>query len=162
VGGGINPAAIAFSASETTSNIFEFGSEWRFEDSGIDLGTAWRGSSFNDASWSSGVGEFGFGQATTDTTVSFGDDASNKHTTTYFRNTFNVDAENVTSVTLNVLRDDGIVIYLNGQEIGRDNISGDVNFQTFADSAIGGSAERTPISFTIPARCIRPPRAAPT
>ena len=74
-----------------------------------------------------------------------------RHTTTYFRKTFNVDASNVTSVNLDVLRDDGIVVYLNGQEIGRDNLSGDVNYQTFADSRIGGSAETTPVSFTIPA-----------
>jgi len=115
VGGGISPSAIAFDSSLTTTSVFEFGSNWRFEDSGTDLGTAWRNSSFNDASWSSGVGEFGFGQTTTDTVVSFGNDANNKHTTTYFRKTFNVAAGNYTSVDLNILRDDGVVIYLNGK-----------------------------------------------
>ena len=71
-GGGINPSALAFNSSTTDTSIFGFGSNWRFEDSGIDLGTAWRNSSFNDASWNSGAGELGFGQATTDTVVSFG------------------------------------------------------------------------------------------
>ena len=151
LGGGISSSATAFDSSLTTTSVFDFGSNWRFEDSGTDLGTAWRNSSFNDASWSSGVGEFGFGQNTTDTVVSFGDDANNKHTTTYFRKTFDVAAGNYTSVDLNILRDDGVVIYLNGTEIGRDNISGDVNYQTFANNAVGGSSETTPISFTIPA-----------
>ena len=155
-GGGINPNAIAVNSSTTTSNIFGFGSNWRFEDSGTDLGTAWRNSGFNDANWNSGVGEFGFGQNTTDTVVSFGNDANNKHTTTYFRKTFNVDAGSFTSVDLSVLRDDGIVIYLNGTEIGRDNISGNVNYQTFADSAIGGASETTPVNFTIPASLLLP------
>ena len=157
VGGGVSSSAIAFDSSSTTTNIFEFGSNWRFEDSGTDLGTAWRNSSFNDASWSSGVGEFGFGQNTTDTVVSFGNDPDNKHTTTYFRKTFNVAAGSYTSVDLSLLRDDGVVIYLNGTEIGRDNLTtGVVNYQTLANNAIGGSDETTPISFTIPASLLLP------
>ena len=146
-GGGLNPNATAFTS---TTNVFGFGSNWKFEDSGNDLGTTWQASTFNDAGWSSGVGEFGYGQTTTDTTVSFGDDANNKHTTTYFRKTFNVSPGTYTSVNLSVLRDDGVVIYLNGTEIGRDNItSGAVTYDTFADVFIGGTGETTPINFTI-------------
>lgn len=151
VGGGINPNAIAFDSSTTQSTVFPFGSDWNYEDSGNDLGTAWRNPSFNDASWNTGAGELGFGQATTNTTVSFGNDASNKHTTTYFRKTFNVSSGNYVSATLNVRRDDGVVIYLNGVEIGRDNLpAGQINYDTFALSAVGGQNETTPISFDVP------------
>jgi len=156
VGGGIRSSALAFDSSTTTTSIFGFGSSWNFEDSGTNLGTAWRSSAFNDSSWSSGVGEFGFGQNTTDTVVSFGGDADNKHTTTYFRKTFNVAAGTYTDVNLSLLRDDGVVIYLNGVEVGRDNISGNVNYQTFANSVIGGANETTPINFTIPASLLLP------
>ena len=58
---------------------------------------------------------------------------------------------------LSLLRDDGVVIYLNGTEIGRDNLTtGVVNYQTLANNAIGGSDETTPISFTIPASLLLP------
>jgi hypothetical protein len=156
-GGALNPNAVSFTSSTTTTNVFGFGSDWNYEDSGNDLGTAWRASGFNDSSWSSGAGELGYGQPTTDTTISFGSDAQNKHTTTYFRKTFNVSAGTNIAANLSLLRDDGVVVYLNGTEIGRDNITnGTVTFETFADTFIGGTGETTPINFVIPPALLLP------
>src|SRR5207249_11194861 len=68
----------------------------------------------------------------------FGGDPNNKFITTYFRKTFDVaDASKVKSLALRLLRDDGAVVYLNGQEVVRDNMnSGTVNFDTPASAAI--------------------------
>ncbi len=41
--------------------------------------------------------------------------------TTYFRHTFNA-ANTAQSLDLSVLRDDGVVVYLNGTEIWRNNM----------------------------------------
>ena len=64
--------------------------------------------------------------------VNFGPDPQNKYITTYFRKTFDVaDASKVKSLALRLLRDDGAVLYLNGQEVVRDNMdAGTVNFDS--------------------------------
>ena len=147
-GGAINPNAISYNSSTTTTTIFDRGSTWNYLDSGADLGgTGWQNSSFNDSSWESGVAELGYGDGEA-TTIGFGSDADNKNITTYFRTTFDVAADDFSSnylaATLHLLRDDGAVVYLNGTEITRSNMpSGIINFDTPADSGVGGGDEST-------------------
>ena len=46
----------------------------------------------------------------------------------------------VTALTLNLLRDDGAVVYLNGQEVYRTNMpTGTIAYTTPATTAIGGA-----------------------
>jgi len=90
---------------------------WKYWDQGGDLGTAWRGT-FDDATWPSGAGPLGYGESYLRTTVGYGPSASNKHITTYFRRAFAVDdPAAVTSITGELMFDDGAVIYLNGTRI---------------------------------------------
>src|SRR6185295_9663534 len=74
-----------------------------------------------------------------------------KYVTTYFRRTFTVgDPTLFQSVTLNLLRDDGAVAYLNGTEVFRTNMpSGAIAYNTFAPAAIGGADESTFYSASI-------------
>jgi hypothetical protein len=133
-GGGINPNALIYDGSTTNTTAIAPGSSWNFHDLGTDQGTAWREPGFNDQSWSSGNAELGYGDGDESTIVSFGGDANNKHTTTYFRKTFNVAAGEYASGTLNLRRDDGAVVYLNGVEIARSNLpQGTINYDTFAN-----------------------------
>ena len=154
VGGGINSNALAYDPGLVTTNLFEFGETWNYLDTGVDQGTAWRSSSFDDSAWSSNVGQFGYGNNGETTTVNFGGVGNEKYITTYFRKTFNVPAGNYVSATLNLIRDDGVVVYLDGVEIGRDNFdylpaNAPIDFDTPAGDAIGGTSEDTPISFPI-------------
>src|SRR4029450_13561154 len=117
--------AVSASLTQAATNIFiPFGSSWRYLDNGSDQGVAWRATAFNDASWASGPPQLGYSSNPAEldeaTTVSFGPDAANKYITTYFRRAFNV--SNVSSyinLTLNLVRDGGGVVYLNGTEIYR-------------------------------------------
>src|SRR6185369_8826152 len=63
--------------------------------------------------------------------------------TTYFRTHFAVsNAPSVTNLAFRVLRDDGVVAYLNGTEIFRMNMqTNPISFATFAPTAIGGTNE---------------------
>jgi hypothetical protein len=61
-------------------------------------------------------------QLTVTTPISFGSDKRNKHITTYFRHSFQVASGLNQDLILNLRRDDGAVVYLNGQEIVRDNM----------------------------------------
>ncbi|MCH8044515.1 MAG: metallophosphoesterase, partial [Planctomycetes bacterium] len=99
------------------------GAEWNYLDDGTDQGTAWIEPTFNDGTWASGPAELGYGDGDESTVVSFGPDTSNKYVTTYFRKTLNVtDAADVLNLTLDLKRDDGAVVYLNGQEVIRSNM----------------------------------------
>lgn len=118
---------------------------WRYLDNGSDQGTAWRMPSFNDSAWAAGQAELGYGDGDEATTVGYGPDATNKYITTYFRHAFSVaDPSVYQSLTLNVRRDDGAVVYLNGTEVFRSNMpSGSITYTTLALVAVGGSDETT-------------------
>ncbi|MHB9010259.1 MAG: hypothetical protein ACYDC1_25400, partial [Limisphaerales bacterium] len=79
------------------------------------------------------------------TAVNYGPDSSSKYVTTYFRKRFTIaDAASIQNVTLRILRDDGVAIHLNGQEVARDNLpEGTLNYRSLASDAIGGADERT-------------------
>jgi acid phosphatase type 7 len=111
------------------------GSNWKYLDNGSNQGTTWTTSSFNDASWASGNAELGYGDDDEATVVSFGGNASNKFITTYFRKTFNL-SNTYPSYTLRVKRDDGIVVYVNGTQVFRDNINEPFNYQTLANVSV--------------------------
>jgi hypothetical protein len=118
------------------------GSTWKYFDQGSDLGTAWRNPAFDDSSWPSGPALLGYGNDNESTIVDFGGDASNKFVTTYFRKTFIVDdPPSAESMELSLLYDDGLVAYLNGTEVARANMPATYDFNTFAASIIGGTAE---------------------
>ena len=95
---------------------------WKYLDTGVDPGTTWRNAGFDDSTWSSGAAPLGAGDAHIATTVNIG--ASGSRHTVYFRNTFTIpDATAVQHLRLNVLRDDGVVVYVNGTEVARDNMA---------------------------------------
>jgi hypothetical protein len=76
--------------------------------------------------------------------VSFGP-ANNKYVTTYFRRSFSAPAmPNYTNLALRLLRDDGAIVYLNGNEIFRSNMpTGAVTYTTFASNVVAGAEETT-------------------
>ncbi|MBN2374936.1 MAG: metallophosphoesterase family protein [Sedimentisphaerales bacterium] len=137
-------------ATETT--LVSAGSDWRYLDDGSDQGTAWKEAGFvGDLSWDEGPAQLGYGDGDEATTVSYGPSSSNKYITTYFRHTFEVaDASLYQSLIVNLLRDDGAVVYLNGSEILRDNITDlEVTYSSRALSAVSDPAEDTFYQFLV-------------
>ncbi len=127
------------------------GAVWKYLDTGVDPGAAWRSNDFDDAAWKSGPAELGYGDGNESTVVSYGQDITNKYVTTYFRRAFYVpDAARVQSLGARLLRDDGAVVYLNGAEIWRDNLpTGAVSYATFASRNIAGADETNFLSKTL-------------
>lgn len=134
--------------------VIGFGQSWRYLDNGSDLGaTNWiaAGGAFDDSSWKTGTGSFGYGDAQ-NTTVEFGPDSANKYITTYFRRSFTLSNPGAyPNYVLKTLRDDGVEIFLNGVEVGRDGLAANATAATFADAAINDANELIPIDFTVPA-----------
>ena len=115
--------AITVTTNPVTSTLIHGGDIWKYSDTGQDLGTNWSQPGYDDSGWASGTARLGYGDPTVFTTVSFGTNASNKHITTYFRDSFVVSG-NVTFTNLNfrLARVDGAVVWLNGLEAFRTNM----------------------------------------
>lgn len=127
------------------------GSTWRYLDTGVDLAAAWRAAGYDDSAWKSGKGVFGYGDPNQATKVGFGSNSNAKHITTYFRLKFNVpDPASVIALLGKVLRDDGVVVWLNGIQVAKDNLpEGNVSATTLASSAIGGADESTYFEYRL-------------
>lgn len=140
------PVTVAVSAPTVSVTLVTTGSVWRYLDNGSNQGTGWRARTFNDATWASGRARLGYGGDGEITPVSFGGALSNnnKHITTYFRHAFNVaDATAFTNLNFRVLRDDGVVVYLNGAEVFRQNMpTGAVTYATRASNTVDNQAEQ--------------------
>lgn len=119
-------------------SLVQFGAAWRYLDDGSDQGTAWAFNIFPDLTWSNGVAELGYGDNDEATLVRRVGSAGTTNITTYFRHSFNVsNPGSISSLIVRVVRDDGIILYLNGTEILRDNLTNEViNFQTTAAAAV--------------------------
>jgi|GEM_PF-969108 len=143
---GINTIAIEIHQASPTSSdismdlelgiteaIVNRGDVWKYLDDGSDQGTVWRDVGFNDSTWASGNAELGYGDGDETTLLDFGGDPNDKHITYYFRKEVIVDAKiGYFGGIMNVLFDDGAIVYVNGTEIFRSSTmpSGTVLYNT--------------------------------
>lgn len=127
------------------------GAVWKYLDDGSNEGAAWAKSNFNDSYWKFGTAVFGYGKRGLNTTVGYGPDVNNKYVTTYFRTVFSVpDISSISSLVVNLKRDDGAVVYLNGREIIRSNMPLDrINYDTFAFLGVVGDEEKRYFNFLV-------------
>ena len=163
---GARQTSEAVTISVTATNVaavslLSTGTVWKYLDTGIAQGTAWRTIQFDDSSWAAGPAELGYGDAQQArpeaTVISFGPDADNKIPTYYFRRAFVLsDADSFRDLSLNLLRDDGAIVYLNGSEVFRSNMPGGaIDFQTFAANVVSGAAEATYLDASLVASILR-------
>lgn len=130
---------------------------WRYLDDGSNQMTGWKEPNFNDMPWKGGQAELGYGDGDEKTVVGYGGNANNKFITTYFRAHFDTPfARRVKKLDLRVRRDDGVVIYLNGTEVVRDNMpNGNISYTTLASNNVNGADEMTLNAFSVdPARLV--------
>lgn len=130
--------------SEVT--LVPFNSTWRYFDQRVDLGTAWRAPSYIESDgWKTGKARLGYG-GDGEATVIAGGASSDRIPTAYFRLKFNLtDPAGFSALNLQLIRDDGAMVYLNGEEVFRSNLpEGPVLFSTFASSVMGGLDEQNP------------------
>lgn len=115
---------------------------WKYLANGSNQGTAWRAKDFNDGSWPTGTGPIGYGDGGLGTTVA----SSSPHPyTMYFRHNFQISALQLSTVQLlqlQIRKDDGAVVYLNGVEVYRTGMSNaTIFYNTPATNTAGGSGE---------------------
>jgi hypothetical protein len=136
--------------SGSLMSVVPRGASWSYVDDGSDLGTTWKGGlTLRGGSWRAGPAPLGYGRGREATVLDYGPDYNDKHITTYFRRSFGA-VPGTQSLILRVLRDDGIAVYLNGQEALRNNLNRVANYQTWAATDLKGLAEDVILTTTIP------------
>lgn len=144
-------AVASFNIVYSQTSIIPYGASWKYLDNGTNQGTTWSSVAFNDAAWASGLGQLGYGDGDESTIVSFGPNANAKYITTYFRKSINIANPAAFSLfSANIKRDDGVVVYVNGNEVFRNNLpAGVIAFNTLASAAAADDGA-TPQPFSIP------------
>ncbi len=105
--------------------------QWRYDRSATDLGTAWREKNFNDSAWPQGKALIADETTTTvepiRTAISRLNDAGEYVKTFYFRTKFTLPIASTAGAKLKLRHvvDDGAIFYLNGKEIHRFGITAD-------------------------------------
>ena len=128
------------------------GAEWQYLDNGVDQGSAWKETEFDDKQWQTGTAEFGFGDGDESTSIANAS-AGDPIRAYYFRKRFDITEEQLIQLReqdpayqlhISLKRDDGAVIYLNGKEIHRDNMpAGVITHSTLASLPQGGLNENS-------------------
>jgi hypothetical protein len=132
----------------STNDVLLINNSWRFNDTGLDPGPAWREPAFNDSNWPLGSSTFFHTDAVLpapkNTPLAPG------RISYYFRTTFQYSGEALrTELNLRPLIDDGAIGYLNGVEIFRLNMpAGPVNYSTLALGPVADATFQEPLSLS--------------
>jgi hypothetical protein len=134
------------------------GDEWKYLDDGTSLdATNWKSATYDDTLWGRGPGKLGY-EDNALTLLKTGPNSSTKYITYYFRKRFNIPSVAAVgdSIEINVLRDDGAIIYVNDSEVVRSNMpAGPIDYLTNSATIVSGTDEFTYYTYHIPRRFLK-------
>jgi hypothetical protein len=124
--------------------LISTGSVWKYLAIGPAPEPRWRTNDFDDSTWKSGAAPLGWGDGEENTVVFAGPDTSESPVTTYYRQSFVLTNRlSIYTLTLRILSDDGVIIYINGTEAMRKNMpAGAAGLETFALSNVETDEDR--------------------
>lgn len=130
---------------QAQTTIFALQSAWKYNDADVALPATWKSTNYDVSNWAVGNGPLGYGDPVTTSFISGVD-------TAYLIKDFTVNLSDLSNMMeFGVRRDDGIIVYLNGEEVIRDNMpAGVVTHSTFSSTTIDGAAETAINLFSIP------------
>jgi hypothetical protein len=133
------------------------GDRWRYQAQGTNPGSSWLDPAFRALDWPLARTEIGYGDGSQDTLIDPPPEDAPQTTTVYFHKVFTCpNPGRYTLMQLRLLRDDGAVVYVNGQEIARSNMpAGTVNSQTIASAPVYGRDQQGFQTFRIPKTALR-------
>ncbi len=158
---GLGLAAVAQDAA-TPAVIVPGDSEWKWlhpadgtDPAGSEPGfhETFASPKYDDSKWQSGKdspaegGGFGYGDPVG---VTWDTPEKENRKTGYLRHRFTTKAA-MKDLVLSLQRDDGVIIYLDGKEVARDNVGdGKEAHDLMAETTISGAGETTPIELKLP------------
>ncbi|MFY0631550.1 MAG: hypothetical protein JXR05_14320 [Flavobacteriaceae bacterium] len=134
---------------QAQDQLIKSGEEWLYYEDGA-LSNNWFTDLDNNSNWKSGITPIGYGDRKVVTHISFGPNKENKHIIKYFKKTITLkEVSGYLAYGFQFKRDDGIAIYLNGEEVFRDNLPiGTITNKTLAINLIDSDKE-SEILFTV-------------
>ncbi len=137
-------------ATQDTSLITK-GDEWKYLISRETPDSNWVATEYDDNHWESGLAQLGYGDGDEQTVVDFGGDPGNKIITTWFRKKIVIEDTSIfRRYSLNLLRDDGARVFVNGLVVIRDNMQRwSVGSYATAESVVGGVDESAWLNYTL-------------
>jgi hypothetical protein len=143
---------LGLTAGGGPETLIASGDTWKYFEAGTDPGVTWAEHGHDDSAWGSGPTQIGYGESDQATTVAGG------HATTYFRKVITLgDPALFASFAAGVVRDDGVIVHVNGVEVWRNQMpEGPVDHTTVASAAASGSDETDFHPFIIPAGAFFP------
>jgi hypothetical protein len=141
-------------ATYGTNLLVSITNAWKYHSLGVNLGSAWRASAYDDSAWP--VSQALFYSTTSvlpapkNTELPLADASGVRIITWYFRAPFVFSGgTNAAQLMLRSIIDDGAVYYLNGTEIFRQNMpTGAVSYATFSSAGVATPAYSGP--FAVP------------
>ena len=132
--------------------LMEKDATWKYSDQRQLPDDDWMQPEYDHADWKSGNGVFGYGNPEVTTKLDFGDDENDKNNCAWFRKEFTLeDNMDVRAILLKMRFDDAIVVYLNGREVGRKNITrGYLDEQTVSGEEVKNWSTKKAQSVDIP------------
>ena len=140
-----------------TTDIVKAADTWMYYQNGSLDGEDWTASNFATYGWQSGQAPFGFGNngrpmANATTKLTKQDEFGNSRPTFYFRKEFTLDAapKDNETYTLNYELDDGMIVYINGHEVGTYHMPSGANYADYVQDYYDNTYEgETPYSGTM-------------
>ena len=132
--------------NEVVPLLFDQGSSWRYWDNSTGPGSMWNTVDFDASSWPVGTGHFGFGEGDEETALNAG------LISYYFRKKIdNIDLDQFSPLYLNMIHDEGAIVYVNGQEVLRTEMMplGTINHNTSARQTINSSIQNDFFTYKI-------------
>lgn len=136
-----------------TATVIERNASWSWYYEAPEPQADWKQLAADVSSWESGSAPLGFGFSAVATDIDIEGPTSDRPRAAYFVRKFEVtDASRVMSLRLDTVANDGVVIYVNGTEVGRHNMQdGDVTHYTFAPTARNvTTANNDPVVIDVP------------
>ncbi len=120
--------------------VLPLGDTWKYLDGATAYPSNWNQTTFDDSSWSSGQAQLGYGDGDENTVISYGGNGSSKIPTYLFRKTINItDVDQLENLQLGLVADDGGIVYINGQEVFRNNMNSvTASFSDYAAGTVRG------------------------
>ncbi len=128
--------------------LIDWGETWSYVQE-VDMdGTGWQESDYDDSAWATGLAAFGYETSTLphpiQTPLTLGT------ITYYFRKEINFTGQGGASLVLTTMVDDGLVVYLDGEEIYRLRMpDGTPTYTTTTTSYVNNATEEGPVSIEV-------------
>lgn len=143
--------------ADLSLSLIEEGSEWQWRYDSTAWDPDWNAISYDASAWASGQAPLGRGAGTWGTNI-MPEPLSPLPISAQFRKSFEIDdASKVVDGLITVRADDGVVVYVNGVEVGRQNMPESSLGQNSYATAVPrtSSAAANPVQFEVPSAVLR-------